>query len=170
MKYCKHCGATLTDDAAAFCSSCGTNQYDVSEPGISEKTNNMGGAALVTLCILTILGSVLGILRGLFFEAIASGNDFGHNNSLGYASAFFNVGTLMGAVLMLNRKLTGFWLYAASQIVCIVLVILKTAEFDDMIGHSGGYGNIALLISLLFIVPYALFLLLYFLLVKKHLR
>lgn len=170
MKYCVSCGKLLPDDSANFCPSCGAHQYP--GPAVSSRSGQ-SPAALVTLCILTILGSVLGILKGLLVEAF-QGRSFDLLNEqsmrfpFGYASALFNLGTLAGAIIMLNRKRFGYVLYLVCQSANIVAVLywaLAQGHFVD--GFIGG--PFYLIGAAVSVLPSLVFIVLYSLLVRKYL-
>src|SRR5689334_12291978 len=99
MAFCSSCGAEVTDENAVFCPSCGAGLLKYNPP-VKKEPNP---TALVTLCVLTIIGSLFGIIRGFFYEAIAGA--FGNSDYLyGYMFAGLNAGTLVAAILMLLQK------------------------------------------------------------------
>ena len=125
-------------------------------------TRNRSAYFLVTLCALTILGSLLSIALTYFFETISETRK-GHNYYRSYIFILTHLGTLIAAVIMLKRKLVGLYLYTAAQMVYILTVISTAIVYDNVFK---GLGNV---ISL-FLVPSIAFMILYWLPVnRKHL-
>ena len=161
MKLCIRCNSSL-DDENNFCQNCGADQ----KISVTNTTRNEPAYFLVALCILTILGSLFGIARGWLYE-VFSELDTGSNYYRGWIYVITNIGTLVGAIIMLNRKLLGLYIYTATQIGYILTVISASLSYDEVFKGSG---EIALGISLLFLVPSIAFLVLYWLnLNRKHL-
>ena len=78
-----------------------------------------------TLCILVIIGSVLGILRGCLFWAAAQtpGPNFRGLGVLhGEYIALTSLGTLIGAIFMLKQKRFGLYIYSGFQITYLFVV------------------------------------------------
>jgi len=117
---------------------------------------------VVTLCILTIIGSILGALRGLFYEMFADFGGSSHSFWRGWAYAVLNLGTLVGAIAMLARRADGLYLYTASQILYLLVVVSAIVDW-------GGDGReiFAILIGASFFLPSAVFLALYWLPVAR---
>ena len=173
MKYCTNCGVSVLDENAKFCSACGAPQTAI-EPNLHHKQNEGNNAARVTLCILTILGSILGILKGLFVEAFYSQNyGIGQGQQLpfGYASALFNLGTLVGAVLMLNKMKTGYINYIAFQWANISTVTFWAVYSTYFINNYPGQSSqpFFFLLASVTVIPSLVFMALYSFMVKKQL-
>ena len=175
MKYCTSCGTALPDDRVKFCSSCGAAQTV-----FIEKDTSGNSAALVALCILTILGSVLGIIKGFLVQAVystASGgyyygqHDSGPEVPFGYLSAAFNLGTLVGAILMLNRKKDGFVTYLVCQCANI-LIVCYWALFGahTMRHYESGFTPYLLILASITVIPSIVFMVLYNMMVRKLLH
>ena len=161
MKLCIRCNSSL-DDENNFCQNCGADQ----KISLTNTTRNETAYFLVALCILTMLGSLFGIARGWLYEMVSE-LDTGGNYYRGWIYVVTNLGTLVGAIIMLNRKLLGLYIYTASQIVYILTVISASLSYDEVFKGSNA---IASGISSLFLVPSIAFLILYWLnMNRKHL-
>ena len=78
-----------------------------------------------------------------------------------------SLGTLVAAIIMLNKRIIGLYIYTASQIVYILTVIGASLSYDEVFKGSNA---IASGISSLFLVPSIAFLILYWLnMNRKHL-
>ena len=119
---------------------------------------------MIILCVGTIIGSIFGILRAWLYEAVAHAAD-NAEYIRGWIYAIANIGTLTGAVMMLQRKLLGLHIYTVSQVVYIGSVIYTTFIYSD---EFDGAGELAFVISLLFLLPSILFLVLYWLDVNRR--
>lgn len=161
MKLCIACHAELEDNNN-FCQSCGAYQRG----GVVNPTRNEPAYFLVALCVFTILGSLFGIARGWLYEMVSE-LDKGSDYYRGWIYALTSLGTLVAAVIMLNRKLVGLYLYTVAQIVYILTVISASIAYDDVFKGSA---EIATGISILFLVPSIAFMILYWLpMNRKHL-
>ena len=92
-----------------------------------------------TLCILVIIGSVLGILRGCLFWAAAQtpGPNFRGLGVLhGEYIALTSLGTLIGAIFMLKQKKFGLYVYSGFQITYLFVVFWINYEFWHDSFHS----------------------------------
>lgn len=182
MKYCTKCGSVLQDDAN-FCVNCGAPQQPVYPP--VQPVREPDNGALATLCILTIIGSVFGILKGLFYESLDldSLGIFSHGYFiLGYLSAATCVGTLTGAVYMLKRQRKGYTIYVVAQVMNILLSLWRTIGFNfwqsneaDTFGNYHSYASHAIssfsiFLGAFFTLPSIVFIILYTTLVRKQLR
>ena len=111
MKRCINCNIEIADENN-FCQNCGAEQII--------RVNNQGrsGTAyfLVSLCILTIIGSLFGIARGWLYEMVST-MDTSDNYFRGWIYILTNIGTLTAAIIMLNRKMIGLYIYTVSQII-----------------------------------------------------
>lgn len=111
---------------------------------------------LTVLCILTFIGSGLGVLTNL---TLAVGVDAlanmmgGFGGALGGGTAYFAVGTvlaaasLFGALQMWKLKKMGFYLYVAANIIAAVL---------PMVWLGAAFGAMGLVVPIVFIVLYGL--------------
>jgi hypothetical protein len=166
MTYCYNCGKELPEQSANFCPHCGANQTHFSP---AAKPPSKGNPTVVTvLCILTIIGSSFGIIRGFLYEAVAdvAGND---HYLYGYAFSFLNLGTLIAAVLMLAQKSAGFYSYIVFQIIYIALVIFRATDYlEPYDSYDRATNSFALFISAIFVIPSFVFLILYISLAAKY--
>ncbi|MEO6304255.1 MAG: zinc-ribbon domain-containing protein [Bacteroidia bacterium] len=165
MKHCTVCGLQLNDDSK-FCPDCGTEQY------VTLNANTKTGTApvVIVLCILTILGSFFGLIRGLFYEVVAGVAD-NEEYWRGYAFAICNLATLITAIIMLMRKLWAFWLYLVFQTAYIGLVVYTFLIYSNFHqGTSDGAEAFSIFLTALFVIPSAIMLVLYITLVRKHLK
>ncbi|HXA01320.1 MAG TPA: zinc ribbon domain-containing protein [Cytophagaceae bacterium] len=162
MKHCTNCGAQLSEDDN-FCPDCGSDQNKKQATGTS--------GVVLTLCILTILGSGLGIARGFFYQSIAGIAD-NTDYWRGYAFAIVNVGTIIGAIFMLTGRLSGFKIYLIFQIAYILLVLFTTFIYtpggsSDVESAIGIFG---IFVASLFIIPSMILLIFFIAMVPKHLK
>jgi len=156
------------DEGTNYCPTCGEDQsaYDVNR----QKSN---ASFLIVLCVLTIIGSVFTIGRAYLYEMVSMMD--GHNNYIrGWIYAGSAIGTLVGAVMMIQRKLNGLYLYSAFQGVYIITVLLASFSYSNVFDRFGGSNEASLLasgIAMFFLLPSILFLILYWTnMIKKHLN
>ena len=168
--YCKNCGVEMPD-AAIFCPACGYRQVAEGTATAAPQTGQTP-AIVIVLCVFTILGSVGGIVRGLFYETIAN---IGSNTEYwrGYAFALVNIGTLVGAIMMLMRKLNGYYIYVVFQVSYIALVLYTTFFYTHMVTGTGdnvdtSLSTVAALIASMFLIPSVVLLVLFVTLARKH--
>lgn len=145
MIYCKQCNE-LMDEKTNFCTNCGEGQKinDV------RQTNN---TVLIVLCTLTIIGSIFTIVRALFYE-MASMLASDSNYYRGWIYAISGIGTLVGAFMMMQRKLDGLYVYSVSQIIYLITVIIASLSY-------GSNNAISIIVAMFFFIPSAIFLLLF---------
>lgn len=96
---------------------------------------------LTVLCILTFIGSGLGLLGGLLMT-IGMGSIMGSIPGMGAAmgggTAYFAIGTvlaaasLFGAIQMWKLKKQGFFIYAGASVVGIILPLIFGLPFSAM--------------------------------------
>lgn len=168
--FCPHCGqrfqvANQVEGESISCQSCnGTFSIPKipSEPpvaivaGSQQSPGTQGGGLLITLCVLAILFSSFGIIRGLLYESVASlATDSGYWR--GSAFAILNVTTLVGAIMMMNRKFSGLIVYSAGQGLNLLLTFYTMAIYSESIGAF------AMFIGAFFYIPEILFLILFWL-------
>ena len=106
---------------------------------------------LKVLCILTFVGSGLGILGNL---SILS-------TDIGLVSLLANVSCIIGAVMMLKLKKTGFYIYAVAELLPLIYTFVVLGGFGAMSVPFLGEAVIlvylvALIIPLGFIAMYAI--------------
>lgn len=138
-----------------FCQSCGQDQR-IQTPQVN---SNSTATFLYILCTLTILGSLFGIARGWLYEMV-SGLDNDTDYFRGWIYIITNIGTLIGAIMMINKKISGLHIYTVSQGLYILTVIYATISYDDVFKGANAF---ALGISALFLIPAIAFLIFYWL-------
>lgn len=83
-------------------------------------------ATLLALCILTIVGSGLILLKDLFAYEIMT-SEFGVNQSDLGISFMLEVltcaGSIAAAIIMINRRLVGFYIYIVSNVIYMLNII-----------------------------------------------
>ena len=171
MKFCTHCGQEVSEDHS-FCQHCGTaisasektTAQTPSESGTPEVTAPKKGISdfLRFLCVLTIIGSVLGIFRGLIYEMITAAGDWNDSYTRGFLYVITNFGTLTGAILMLLRQKKGLYIYTGSQIGYILVVIFASFVYKSE-DYFEGAETFAMSLALFFLIPSVLFLGMYWL-------
>jgi glucose dehydrogenase len=158
MKSCIACNAEIEEEYN-FCKICGSNQNVQPNNLIKSDTT-----FLTILCVLTIIGSLFGIARGWLYELVSTVGNDGYFRGWIYILA--NIGTLIGAIMILKNKRSGLHLYTVSQTVYIITVIYATTIYE-----SSDFGGFAFLVSMLFLVPSIVFLILYWQkTITKHLN
>ena len=142
-----------------------TTSSDPLEQRVASLEGKNTSSGLLVLCILTIIGSVFGILRVFLYEigAIVAGNE---TYVRGLLYVLFHTGTLAGAIIMLCRSMVGLYVYSISQILYIVLVLYTIYGTYDGKEEAG-----AIIIGAMFWLPSLVFLILYWTLpIKKCLK
>src|SRR5690606_5396800 len=87
-------------------------------------------------CTLTILGSIIGILKGTYMETFYNhqlwsvwreqsswGDAWDISIVLNYLAIICNIGTLVSAIFMLKRKKIGYKLYMTFQGIDVLSII-----------------------------------------------
>ncbi|MEL1242990.1 zinc ribbon domain-containing protein [Flavobacterium sp. DGU11] len=149
MEKCIRCDAAL-EPGTNFCPVCGTDQRFVYRPEATTIT-------LKVLCILTIVGSVFQLFRGLIYEMVA--NDSNNNEYIrGWIYGITGVMTLAGAVMMLQKQLNGLYLYTVGQIIYLLTCFWATSVYMEEAGDATG---LLLTIAAVFVVPAILFLIVF---------
>ena len=131
---------------------------------MAEETTNKRPTLVSVLCILSFIGSGLGVLFSLlgvigvgalasFLENVPglgdalAGSDAGAGIGLIVMNLILNAGTLFGAIMMWKMKKLGFWIYAGSYLLQFIL---------PMILFSGRFSIFGLIIMAAFIVLYGI--------------
>ncbi len=150
MQNCIRCAAPL-EEATNFCPRCGTDQ----RYGYREKESS---TLLTVLCILTIIGSVFQIVRGMLYELVATADN---NNEYirGWIYAITGVATIIGSILMLQKQLNGLYVYTAGQAIYLLTCFWATSVYmnDPDLGGEG----IVFAIAAMFVVPAIIFLIIF---------
>jgi hypothetical protein len=165
MTNCIRCNQNLERETN-FCPNCGEDQ------SLNEVTREKSNASfLIVLCTLTIIGSIFTIARAYLYEMVAM-MDSGFDYVRGWIYAGSGIGTLIGAVLMIQRKLLGLYVYSIFQVIYIITVIVASFSYGNVMEEYGDEINlIASAIAMFFIIPSLAFLGLYWTnMVRKHLN
>jgi hypothetical protein len=163
MKYCTNCGESI-DTTVQFCPHCGYDQ-------ISTVPNKRASSAILnTLCVLTLIGSVFTILRALIYLTIASGSSKELMMIRGSLYLLSSIGTIIGAVIMLNKKILGLYVYTVSQVIYLITIFFALSYYVSEIGDFLGE-EFAILVAMFFVVPSVAILAMYWTqLAKQHLK
>ncbi len=167
MTNCKRCNGQM-DEETNFCPICGEDQR---ANIVNQQKSN--ASFLIVLCVLTIIGSVFTIGRAYLYEMVSMMDE--HSNYIrGWIYAGSAVGTLAGAIMMIQRKLNGLYIYSAFQGIYIITVLVASFSYSDAFGSQGKGNEASLLasgIAMFFLLPSILFLILYWTnMIKKHLK
>jgi hypothetical protein len=142
----------LTLDAS-HCNVCNTiqkenfDEFDLNKP----KT----GTFLKVLCVLTIVGGVIGLITLPFNYMMAQSSSLGYNYpvSLVFIGGAIALGKLTGAIIMLSKKLTGLYIYTAAAVCSIFTAVYSlltvTPEMGGVFATIGGIFTIVFLITFL---------------------
>ena len=127
---------------------------------MAEETTKKRPTLVTVLCILSFIGSGLGVLFALLavvgvgalaglLDKVPGMGEAMAGSGTGYLilNLVLNAGTLFGAIMMWKMKKLGFWVYAASYVVQFVLPMI-------MIG--GRFSIFGLIIMAAFIVLYGI--------------
>ena len=120
-------------------------------------------STLVLLCILTLLGSVFILLKGLIgYFILADSNDTRSEGGILFINLVYFIefltciGAIVGAIIMLIGKKIGLVIYAISSILYILLTVAFAVFcFFSIIGIPVG------LLQFLYLLPSIVFLILY---------
>ncbi len=147
MTNCKKCNQIIPEDAN-FCASCGAGFR-----GKNATDRNGASSFLKALCILTIMGSLFTIGRALLYEMFS---ELDHTSDYirGWIYAGTAIGTIIGAVLMMQQKLNGLYMYTVFQVIYIITVLVAVFSY-------GEFSNVAFIVALFFLIPSITFLILY---------
>jgi len=143
MKNCIRCTQEI-DNNVNFCPKCGASQ------------KNDNPTFLIVLCVMTILGSLFVMARGFLYEMFSTIGD-NENYNRGWIFFLTGIGTLVGALLMLKRKILGLYIYSGFQIFYILTVCYTASVYDD----DDLTNLISIGIAGFFIIPSIVILLLY---------
>jgi len=130
---------------------------------IDQNANKKQSSSLNTLCVLTIVGSVLILLKGLIsYSLLEASNGDRSDGTIAFINVVYLleflscVGAIVGASLMMGGKKTGFRVYQISSI----LYITMTAAFAFFWFFSI-VGILIGLLQIVYLIPCILFLALY---------
>ncbi len=181
MNFCVNCGIKLPEIQVKHCPGCG---YLIHPDGLQKDPTPKARreAALITLCVMTILGSIVGMLKALAIELVYSSEYIFSNNNyhFGYLSLVFNLGTLAAAIIMLMGRRTGYKIYLISQCANILVVLLwlflppmfslSSTYQESMYYASRQLSPFYVWATAATVIPSVVFIILYTVLVKKHLN
>ncbi|MGY8913800.1 MAG: hypothetical protein ACKVJF_01785 [Flavobacteriales bacterium] len=144
-----------------FCPLCGENQRAVNL--IQERER---ASFLIVLCFLTIMGSLFTMGRAYLYEMIFLMDDQS-NYFRGWIYGASSIGTFIGAIMMIQRKLKGLYLYSISQCLYIITVLVASVSYSN---EFNGSDAIASGIAMFFLIPSVAFLIMYWTnMIRKHL-
>ena len=173
MKFCSDCGNSVPDNLAT-CSNCGKDQR-VAQP---VNTNNLtkqhpvqsDDTFLKVLCILTIVGATMSLMSLAFTFGMPTKMDHTVSYIVQIVSVLITIGKLTGAILMLQKRLTGLYMYTAAASVSIALTVAMAFGFnavevqDNLISEA-----IVTLVFVISIIIAAAFLIMYWLKMNRKL-
>ena len=140
-------------------------------PALNDKSSS---AILNTLCVLTLIGSVFTILRAFVYFAISSMAD-GQTwadlmNVRGSLYLLTSIGTIIGAVKMLNKEMLGLHVYTVSQVIYLITVFFALSYYLDKFKSNFG-DQFAIIVVMFFVVPSVVILALYWTqMARQHLK
>ncbi|WP_202857212.1 zinc ribbon domain-containing protein [Fulvivirga marina] len=154
MKTCIKCQESIEIETR-FCPKCGLDQNQI--------TLVASSSFLITLCILTIVGSVITIGRALLYEIVASAVEQDYYR--GWIYFWSSGGTLIGAIMMLQKKINGLYVYSISQVIYLITIVVASFSYGDV------SAEIAFFVAMCFFLPSLVMLYLYWLkVVRQHLN
>jgi hypothetical protein len=81
-----------------------------------------------------------------------------------------SIGTIIGAVIMLNKKILGLYVYTVSQVIYLITIFFALSYYVSEIGDFLGE-QFAILVAMFFVVPSVAILAMYWTqLAKQHLK
>jgi len=143
-----------------YCPVCGEAQL------VDRQSYKRDATFLTVLIIFTILGSVGVMARGLFYEVIASIATDGEGHYYrGWIFLISGMGTFVGAIMMIMRKLSGLYVYTLFQSLYIITAFYAALTYSLA---SGFIGLLAFGIAGFFLIPSAAFLGMFWLSVNRN--
>jgi hypothetical protein len=133
-------------------------------------------AILATLCVLTLIGSAFTILRAIVYFTISSFGGAGETwadlmNVRGSLYLLTSIGTIIGAVKMLNKEMLGLHVYTVSQVIYLITVFFALSYYLDKFKSNFGDQSFAIMLVMFFVVPSVVILALYWTqMAKQHLK
>lgn len=155
MTNCIRCKEPL-EEGVNFCPKCGQEQNLANQ---DKRTSS--NSFLTILCILTIVGSVFTMGRGLLYEVFSSLGKGDSSYYRGWIYFFTSIGTIVGAIIMINRKKIGLIIYSISNIAYIFTAIYAALYISSQ--TWSGLSPFALAIAMFFVIPSSVFTILYWL-------
>ena len=141
---------------------------------ISPALNNRSSSAILnTLCVLTLIGSVFTILRGIVYLTISSGGGGAWADLMNVRGSLYlltSIGTIIGAVKMLNKEMLGLHVYTVSQVIYLITIFFALSYYLDEFKSNFG-DQFAIMLVMFFVVPSVVILALYWTqMAKQHLK
>ena len=141
---------------------------------ISPALNNRSSSAILnTLCVLTLIGSVFTILRGIVYLTISSGGGGAWADLMNVRGSLYlltSIGTIIGAVKMLNKEMLGLHVYTVSQVIYLITVFFALSYYLDKFKSNFG-DQFAIIVVMFFVVPSVVILALYWTqMARQHLK
>ncbi len=123
MKTCIRCGHVVSDSPTP-CASCGADQR------FAKRTNEkQDDTFLKVLCILTIVGASMTLFSAALTMGILA--DQGIEYLIFQIVGLLAVtGKMTGAILMLQKRLTGLYVYTGGAVVNILLTVVMAFGFS----------------------------------------
>ena len=157
MKNCVKCQKEIGGQDA-YCQYCGSHQLryelmdrlDRVENSINNTVKKENTGLLVTLSVISIIGSIFGIGRGLLYEAVSS-LDADSEYIRGYIYVYANLGSLIGVIMLLSKKIWGLYIYSVSQVVYIVTVISAAMSYEVGSAFAVAFSSFFLIPSVVFV-------------------
>ncbi|TRW21437.1 zinc ribbon domain-containing protein [Flavobacterium zepuense] len=168
MKPCTRCGNLLADDAT-YCDNCNTEQpkrFDEFEIQVPQSAT-----FLKVLCILTIVGVAFTLISSAVSLTMDAGAPIEGMQSFYIVAFVAALAKLIAAILMLQRKLMGLYVYSVAAVIAIAIQIYSVSlTADYMNAKMGDMGDTILIATTAITVLIALtFLILYWLPVNRKL-
>ena len=141
---------------------------------ISPALNNRSSSAILnTLCVLTLIGSIFTILRGIVYLTISSGGGGAWADLMNVRGSLYlltSIGTIIGAVKMLNKEMLGLHVYTVSQVIYLITVFFALSYYLDKFKSNFG-DQFAIIVVMFFVVPSVVILALYWTqMARQHLK
>ena len=141
---------------------------------ISPALNNRSSSAILnTLCVLTLIGSVFTILRGIVYLTISSGGGGAWADLMNVRGSLYlltSIGTIIGAVKMLNKEMLGLHVYTVSQVIYLITIFFALSYYLDEFKSNFG-DQFAIIVVMFFVVPSVVILALYWTqMARQHLK
>jgi len=162
MNNCIDCKEIIAPESQ-FCPNCGVDQNK------TIVSKNISTGFLITLCVLTIIGSIFTIFRALFYLMVGFDEDI----TIVIRSSIYlltSIGTIIGAIQMLRKQKIGLFIYTSSQAIYLITIVFAISFYVQELGRYLGK-DWAIFIAMFFIIPSGIMLSLYWLLpIRKHLK
>lgn len=162
MKSCTRCSNMLADNAT-YCAVCNTSLTAGFEE--FEITLKYSDTFLKVLCILTIIGAAISLISVPISLASTPSMGIEMPKGILYLGLAIAIGKLTGAIFMLQKKLTGLYIYTVAAVLSIISSIYSTVTVTAKVVGTG----IAIAGGVIGIVFIIAFLIMYWLPVNRRL-